>query len=212
MFLIPAILPKGYVSIGWKRLHEKETMSFFIPWREMFLSASSGELISRIRCHILVCAVHRRLVVAVYGSRYSDRCPKLTTDHRHLRRILEHCRQNLDGQHWPHVIFTDESRISIYHFGFIFLGCDNAIAFQMHDETFGNCHHISRGGWPWAHQQIWDEISVDGSSRMRVCKHAAALTIIRASIHLAVRRLTTRSREVSKPRDSGLNFSNRSEI
>ena len=33
-----------------------------------------------------------------------------------------------------------------------------------------------------------------------------------ASIHQAVRRLTARSREVSKPRDSGLNFSNRSEI
>ena len=36
--------------------------------------------------------------------------------------------------------------------------------------------------------------------------------ILRASIHQAVRRLTARSREVSKPRDSGLNFSNRSEI
>ena len=33
-----------------------------------------------------------------------------------------------------------------------------------------------------------------------------------ASTHWAVRRLTTRSREVSKPRDSGLDFSNRSEI
>ena len=33
-----------------------------------------------------------------------------------------------------------------------------------------------------------------------------------ASIHKADGRLTARSREVSKPRDSGLNFSNRSEI
>ena len=33
-----------------------------------------------------------------------------------------------------------------------------------------------------------------------------------ASIHKAVRRLTARSRKVSKQRDSGLNFSNRSEI
>ena len=39
-------------------------------------------------------------------------------------------------------------------------------------------------------------------------RHAAPL----ASIRRAVGRLTARSREVSKPRDSGLNFSNRSEI
>ena len=36
--------------------------------------------------------------------------------------------------------------------------------------------------------------------------------VFRASIHQAVKRLTTRSREVSKPPDSGLNVSNRFEI
>ena len=34
----------------------------------------------------------------------------------------------------------------------------------------------------------------------------------RTSIHRVERRLTARSREVSKPRDSGLDFSNRFEI
>ena len=38
------------------------------------------------------------------------------------------------------------------------------------------------------------------------------LTSPRASIHYVVRRLTARSRETSKPQDSGLDFSNRSEI
>ena len=37
-------------------------------------------------------------------------------------------------------------------------------------------------------------------------------TLLLASIHSAVRRRTKRSREASKPRDSSLDFFNRSEI
>ena len=47
---------------------------------------------------------------------------------------------------------------------------------------------------------------------LRIFIEASWDTFYRASIHYAVRRLTTRSREVSKPRDSCLDFSNRSEI
>ena len=55
--------------------------------------------------------------------------------------------------------------------------CDNPMAFQQHNEPFGHSHYSSVS-WPWTHQQILDETSVEGSSRVPVCQHVAALTII----------------------------------
>ena len=33
VFVISVILSKGHVGIGWRRLHEKEIVSFFVSWR-----------------------------------------------------------------------------------------------------------------------------------------------------------------------------------
>ena len=117
--VIPAVLPRGYSSIGWRQIHEKKTASFFVSWRgDRFLSTSKirMELIRRIRRHIFVSMVQRGLAVAEYRSRYPDRWPRLTPDHRYLRRILVHRHQNWNHQHWSHVVFADESRVSPYHY------------------------------------------------------------------------------------------------
>ena len=45
--------------------------------------------------------------------KHHNRYPRLTLDHRHLRRILVHHHQNWNHQHLSHIIFTDESRVSL---------------------------------------------------------------------------------------------------
>ena len=74
--------------------------------------------------------------------------------------------------------------------------------------------------WPsrstWALQKVshklWDPLCCVVLCCVVVATNHVIPTSSRASIRNAVRRLTARSREVSKPQDSGLDFSNRSKI
>ena len=88
-----------------------------IMMENRFLSASRirVELTRGIRCRIFVCMVQGGLVVAVYHSKHPDRCPGLTPQHRHMRRILMHHCQNWNHQPWSHVIYADEFRVSVDH-------------------------------------------------------------------------------------------------
>ena len=78
-------------------------------------------------------------------------------------------RSQWDNQHWPHAIFDDGSRVSLYHSGVyaceihLFLGCNNPLGFQQHDDKRGHAHYICRD-WLWTFQQITHEASADGSS------------------------------------------------
>ena len=46
VFMLSSVLPRGYVGIGLRRLHEKKTVIFFVSWN---VSGIRVELISRIR-------------------------------------------------------------------------------------------------------------------------------------------------------------------
>ena len=116
VFVIPAILSRGYVVIGWRRLHEKNNVPLFVSrrWGCSLGVQDRVGTIRWIRRHIFVCIVQRRLVVSGYRSWHSDRCPKRIPDHRHQQRILAHRHQNWNYQHRSHVIFAGELRVSLY--------------------------------------------------------------------------------------------------
>ena len=60
--------------------------------------------------------------------------------------------------------FADESRVSLYHSDFLFLGwCNNPLAFRHHEGTIGHSHYICMG-WLWIYQQLSDKTSEDGYS------------------------------------------------
>ena len=56
----------------------------------------------------------------------------------------------------------------------LFRGCNNPLAFQQHNETFGHGHY-STMGWPWTHQKMLHETGVDSSSLLPVYQHVVAL-------------------------------------
>ena len=113
--------------------------------------------------------VQWRFVAARYQRKHTDQCPKLTPGHRCRSRTLADRPQNWNHQHLSHAILDDESRVSLYHSGrrahnsHLFLGCNNPVAFQQHDDKLGHAHH-SCTGWLLIHHQIAHEIGADGSS------------------------------------------------
>ena len=87
------VLPRGYVSIDWKRSHQSMTMSFSVSWGEqvsLSVRDQGEDDIRRIGLCVAVDRVRRRLVAAGYRSRHSDRCPRLTTDFRQCHCMLAH--------------------------------------------------------------------------------------------------------------------------
>ena len=170
VFVRAAVLPRGYVGIYWRQSHQKKAM---------FLYASRGERVffqlSRIRVGLIwrtgrpvvVRMIQGRLVAVGYHSRHPDRCPRLTHHHRCRRRILADMPKNWYHQHCSHPIFDDESRVSLYHFdhrsceSHLFLGCNNPLAFQQHNEKLGHARYSCRG-WLWTHQKIAHETSAEG--------------------------------------------------
>ena len=103
----------------------------------------------------------------------------LFPDLRHLRRISVHCHKNCNHQHWSHVIFDDESRVSLYHPHLLCFGWNNPLAFQHYDDIFGNGNNSSIG-WPWTHQQISGGTNADGFSLLLVCRYVVVLQMIRS--------------------------------
>ena len=59
-----------------------------------------------------------QICLVASGYRWRDpeaRCPRLTFDHRVCRHMLAHRHHNWNHQHWAHVLFADESIVSIYN-------------------------------------------------------------------------------------------------
>ena len=177
--LTPAVLPRGYMSISWRRLHENKTVSFSVSWRsgQVSLSIQDHDGADQDNTHcISVYTVQRRLVMAEYRSRHLDKFPLLFPDLRQLRPISVHWHKNWN--HQSHVIFDDESRVSLYHSHPLRFWCNNPLSFQQHDEIFENGNNSSMV-WPWIHPQISsDGTSADGSSLVLLCQRAVVLPMI----------------------------------
>ena len=147
-------------------------MPFYASWGgRVFaqLSRIRMELIRRTGCHVVVRMVQGRLVATGYRPRHSEQCPRLTPDHRCCRRMLAHRHRNWNRQHSSHVLFSDESIVSLYN-------CNgHARVFRCVVERLVDCciqetdgirrnDDQSGRGWPWTHHRILDENSADGSS------------------------------------------------
>ena len=94
-----------WASIEDDHSHQKKTDEsalFHIMKGDMLLSVFK----SRVE-PIFVCTVQMCSVSAVHHSGHPDRCPKLTPEHQHHRRMLTHWDQN-----WSCVIFADNTSIS----------------------------------------------------------------------------------------------------
>ena len=123
-------------------------------------------LIRRTGCPVSVHMFQGRLVAAGYRPGHRDRCPRLTPDHR---RMLARRRHNWNRQHSSHVLFADESIVSLYIcYGHarVFHHVVERLVDRCIKKTDGvrRHHDQSGGGWPWTHNGIADETSADGSS------------------------------------------------
>ena len=109
VFVRPVVVRWNRLKITWKK---NRTLSRIMRGNRFLAAPGIGvELIRRIRRRVVVRTVQRRLVPAGYRSKHSDRWSRLTLpDHR------RHCRMNWNHQHWSHVIFVDESKVSLYHY------------------------------------------------------------------------------------------------
>ena len=106
------------------------------------------DLIKRTGRHAFVLAVQRSLyIVAVGYHRNPDRYLRLTPDH---------C---WNHQHWCHLIFVNESRVSLYRSD---CRAHKYQAVHQHVDQLGHDHYSCRG-WTWTPQQISDETNNDGS-------------------------------------------------
>ena len=119
--------------------------------RKSFPSASIIRVgLIRRTGHGVLALVQGCLVAVGYRWSHPDRWIRLTPDHRCRRRMLANWSQNWNHQNWSHAIFNDESMVSPYHSDHrvrefrLFLGCDNRLAFQHHDENHGHTHPDSK--------------------------------------------------------------------
>ena len=135
--------------------------------------------------------------------------------------LVPHMGVNKSCQHWPirHQVIINKNGVLLLigtpgtNFSEILIKAQNFSVTKM---------HLIKKVWEMAAIFWWDEFTMRVNKSYESAKVSPRLFSwcligaigIRtwAFIHLTVRRLTARSREVSKPRDSCLDFSNRSEI
>ena len=141
-------------------------------------------MIKRSGRSVFVHTVQGRLVAAGHRSRYPERYPKRTPDHR--CRMLVNRPQNWNHLHWSHAIFDEESRVSLYHSDSrsiefqLFHGCNNPLAFKNMTKNSGMTITVvdadllanniwDQCGWfqfcclcanTWCRQRRWSVISV----------------------------------------------------
>ena len=72
-------------------------------------------------------------------------------------------------------LYNSGHRVREFH---MFLGCNNPLCFQQHDEKLGHAHCSCRD-WIWTHQQITLETSDDGLSSGAVCSHLLAAAMVK---------------------------------
>lgn len=68
-----------------------------------------------IHKHLSTSSVRKRLVRAGLRARRPLRCPALTVAHRRRRLVWMRRHRNWTEAHWRHVVFTDESRFTLYN-------------------------------------------------------------------------------------------------
>ena len=139
-------------------------------WKTFLSAFRIGlELIRRTGGRVFVRTVQICLVAAGYISLHPDQCPRLTLNHRHRHRILALRHQNWNHQYWSHVIFADESIVSLYICNGPTRGFPGVVERLINhciQETDGirGYDDQSGWGWPWTHYRISDETSAGGSS------------------------------------------------
>ena len=160
MFVIPAVLPKGYVGIGYKGPHEMKIVFFFVSWRRTGFyhgGADQANYTPYLSPHCL-----QTFSCGWIWLKSSGQMPQ--TDFW-SQPPASHCQPG----HWSHVMFADEAKVRLYSTGRqYFVWRNNPLALQQHDEIF-RCGCYCSLDWPWTHQQISDETSAYGSSVMPVC-------------------------------------------
>ena len=86
----------------------------------------------------------------------------LTHDHRRRRRVWTGRRRNWNHQYWSHVIFTDESRCSLYH-------CDGRARVLRHvDERLAYCCIGETNGNVGASPMVLGTFQASGKSQLVV--------------------------------------------
>ena len=161
---------KRLFGIYWRVSQHKEDHALLrIMKRNSFLSASiKVELIIQTWRPVCVHTIQGRLVAAGYCSRHPDRCLRLIPNH-HRRRMLAHKHHNWNRQHWSHVLFADESIVSLYNCN----GHDRV--YRRVVQRLGDCcmqetdwirENIKHSGrrLTWTHHRISHESNANGSS------------------------------------------------
>ena len=110
VFVLPKVLPRDYVGIGWRWLHEHEQEQASLCVRDQDVAGQVNYIL-----HLGLC-VPKTLIVVGYRSRHPDKCPRLTPVQRQPQRILIPRYQDWNHQHWSHVIFAEEYKVRLYHF------------------------------------------------------------------------------------------------
>ena len=72
------------------------------------------EMIRWFESRLSVWSFLNKLLAAGYMSRRPNGCPRLTLDHRRLRRAWGRMHRKWDLRHWRQCVFTDESRFTLF--------------------------------------------------------------------------------------------------
>ena len=143
---------------------------FNIAAKEFSLSVQNqGGAYQTYWCRVFVCTFIWHLVAAGYPTKHPDWSCRLTPIYHYRHCLLADRPQILNHKHWSHVIFHDESGVSLYHFDHHanwfqqLLGSKHLLAIQKTIKKLKHTNYSCRC-WLWPHQQIAHETSAAGSS------------------------------------------------